>query len=232
MKSRGGDRERICPVQFAPEEIEANHAALLARNAVHRNFGFDPDVSVQFVLEKALPLEGCVLDVGTGKGRFAIQLAQHVTRLVTVDINAAEQRCAQLEAIYNGVHDRIRFVLADAQQLPWPEDSFGAVTSWNAFHHLNDPERVLDEMCRVLRPGGKLVLADFSESGFALMDAIHKAEGRIHPHPPSRFEDWQKRLSGNGFVVETAEGHHEKVLIARRALLPGHTRQMRRNRAQ
>ncbi|MDH7502252.1 MAG: class I SAM-dependent methyltransferase [Verrucomicrobiota bacterium] len=220
MKSRDGDRQRIWPVEFTAEEIEANHAALLARNAVHQGFGFDPDASVQFVLDKALPLEGCVLDIGTGKGRFAIQLARRVAQLVTVDINADEQRCAKLEAIYNGVHDRIRFVLADAQRLPWPDASFGAVTSWNAFHHLSDPERVMDEMCRVLKPGGKLVLADFSESGFALMDAIHKAEGRTHPHPPSRFSDFRKRLSTNGFSVEIAEGQHEEVLIARRSPLP------------
>ena len=54
------------------KEIKANHAQLDQRNAVHQRFGFDAQASVRFVLEKALPLRGRVLDVGTGKGRFFI----------------------------------------------------------------------------------------------------------------------------------------------------------------
>ena len=43
---------------FSREEIQANHACLLERNAVHRRFGFDPEASVRFVLEKALRCGG------------------------------------------------------------------------------------------------------------------------------------------------------------------------------
>ena len=57
-------------------EARANHARLEERNAVHRRFGFDPDASVRFVLEQALPLRGRVLDIGTGKGRFVIPMAR------------------------------------------------------------------------------------------------------------------------------------------------------------
>jgi cyclopropane fatty-acyl-phospholipid synthase-like methyltransferase len=52
---------------------------------------------VAFVLEKALPLRGRVLDVGTGKGRFVIALARHVAHITTVDISAEEQCFARLE---------------------------------------------------------------------------------------------------------------------------------------
>ena len=175
-------------------EAVANHQQLEARNAIHRRFGFDPDASVRFVIEKAQPLRGRVLDVGTGKGRFLMALAREPVRITTVDISAAEQRCARLEAIHAGVADRIEFVLADARALPWRAGTFDAVTSWNVFHHLDDPERVLREMRRVLKPGGKLVLADFSPAGFRVMDEIHAAEGRRHPHPPSRLPHWRIRL--------------------------------------
>ena len=148
---------------------------------------------MQFVVEKALPLHGRVLDVGTGKGRFVIPLARHVANVTTVDISAEEQRQARLEAIYAGVADRIRFVIQDARFLPWPAGSFNAVVSWNVFHHLDDPERVFGEMLRVLKPGGKLVLAILF--GFALhrmeftplgtlrffLGAVHLA----HSHPAS-----------------------------------------------
>jgi 2-polyprenyl-3-methyl-5-hydroxy-6-metoxy-1,4-benzoquinol methylase len=207
---------RAAEPQSHRAEVELNHRRLTERNATHRRFGFDPDASVRFVIEKALPLRGHVLDVGTGKGRFVIPLAREVGRVTTVDINAEEQRCARLEAEYAGVADRIEFRLADARGLPWRAGAFDAVTSWNVVHHLDDPERVFREMLRVLKPGGKLVLADFSLSGFRLMDQIHAAEGRTHPHPPTRFAAWRTRLRRAGFDVRRFEDHHEEVLVARR----------------
>jgi ubiquinone/menaquinone biosynthesis C-methylase UbiE len=201
---------------FSVAEVEANHAQIEERNAVHRRFGFDAEASVRFVLEKALPLRGRVLDIGTGKGRFVIPLARHVAHVTTVDVSTEEQRQARLEAIYAGVADRTRFVIQDACFLPWPAGSFDAAVSWNVFHHLDDPERVFAEMIRVLKPGGKLVLADFSPSGFRLMDAIHAAEGRRHPHPPSRFTHWRSWLQRAGFGVRCFAGFHQQVLVAKR----------------
>jgi hypothetical protein len=69
-RSNPQSRSRWGIVADSAEEIRANHAELVKRNAYHRRFGYDPEASVAFVLGKALPLRGRVLDVGTGKGRF------------------------------------------------------------------------------------------------------------------------------------------------------------------
>jgi ubiquinone/menaquinone biosynthesis C-methylase UbiE len=207
--------------RFPIEAVAANHFALVARNAANLRFGYDAEASVRFVVTHALPLWGRVLDLGTGKGRFMVALAPHVTQLTTVDISAEQQNCAKLEATYAGVAERIEFVLGDARQLPWPRAAFDAVVSMNAFHHLDDPEGVFNETLRVLKPAGKLVLADFSPDGFEIMAAIHRAEGQSHPYPPSQFARWEARLREPGFLVRRFRGHHQEVLVATHfALLP------------
>lgn len=206
------------------EDIEANHLRLLERNQVHLRFGYDSEASVNFVVGKALPLRGRVLDIGTGKGRFVVALARKVPRVTTLDLNPEEQHYARLEAAYAGVVGRVEFVIGDAGALPWPAASFDAVVSLNAFHHVADPARVFSEMLRVLKPGGKLVLADFSASGFRVMDAIHQSEGRRHPHPPSPLRRWRAALLRDGFRVQWFVGHHEEVLVARHRAVPKRSR--------
>jgi ubiquinone/menaquinone biosynthesis C-methylase UbiE len=196
------------------DEVRANHERRVERDAFLQRFGYDPGQGVAFVINRTRPLPGRVLDIGTGKGRFLVALARHATNVTTVDINSREQNCARLEALHAGVAGRIRFLVRDAGALPWRTARFDAVVSMNVIHHLDDPDRVLAEMLRVLKPGGKLVIADFSASGFRLMDKIHRAEGRSHPHPPSRFEEWKAQLQDRGFRVHRYRGCHQEVLVA------------------
>jgi len=197
------------------EEARLNHARRVERDALLRRFGYDPSAAVDYVLARAGALREPVLDIGTGKGRFLVALARRGLKVTTVDISAEEQRFARLEAAHVGVAARIRFIVGDAAKLPWRSARFGAVVSMNAFHHLDEPDCVLAEMRRVLRPGGTLVLADLATSGFRIMDRIHRSEGRApHPHPPSRFARWRTRLRRAGFRVKSDRGCHQRVLVA------------------
>lgn len=60
----------------------------------------------------------------------------------------------ELEKHTGPVRDRLKVVQGDARAMPWPDDSFDLVYSFNVFEHLLDPAKCLDEVIRVLRPGG------------------------------------------------------------------------------
>ncbi len=195
-------------------EVLAHHRRREERAALHRRFGYDGRAAVRFVLDQARPLPERALEIGTGKGNFMVALAREGVRVTTVDINAEEQDAARLAAAYAGVFSRIEFRVADAQALPWREGAFPLVISLNTFHHLPRPDRALAEMWRVLAPGGKLVLADFSATGFQRMAAIHQFEGRRHPTPPNRFAHWEAWLREQGAKTRRTAGRHQEVLVA------------------
>lgn len=54
------------------------------------------------------------------------------------------------------------------------------IFSVNTLHHFSDPAKVLGELLRVLKPGGRLILSDFTEKGFKFMDRIHALDGNTH----------------------------------------------------
>jgi SAM-dependent methyltransferase len=101
-----------------------------------------------------------VLDVGCGTGGGVRALAKRfpqVRRVVGVDISHTmiEEARARTAAVSNA---RLEFHVADAHQLPFADDSFDAVYSLRVFEIIADPRRALEEIVRVLRPGGRLLV--------------------------------------------------------------------------
>ena len=196
-----------------PETL-ANRQHTLEREAHLRQFGYDSPAAIQFVLVRALPLGRAVLEVGTGKGRFLVELARQVAAVTTVDIAAEEQQCARLNARYAGVEEKIRFILQDAARLPWPAATFDAAVTMNAMHHLAHLKQVLEEMLRVVKPGGKIVLADFSPRGFQIVARAHRAEGKTHPQEHYDFRKLQRLLRERGLVSRLRKGCNQEVWVA------------------
>jgi ubiquinone/menaquinone biosynthesis C-methylase UbiE len=81
-------------------------------------------------------------------------------------------------------------------------------------HHIRDFQPVLEEMLRVVKPGGKLMLADFSPRGFQNIARAHRAEGKVHPREPHSFRDLQKFLQKRGLATRLRKGCNEEVLVA------------------
>lgn len=91
-----------------------------------------------------------VLEVGCGTGADLLQFSKHGARAVGVDITREHLRLAR-----ERVGARAQVVEASATKLPFPNASFDYVYSHGVLHHIEQPRAVVEEIFRVLRPGGR-----------------------------------------------------------------------------
>lgn len=120
-----------------------------------------------------------LLDLGAGMGGFAVAAARAGATVTACEYNPAYCRIIELRAarynltlpVFNGA----------GEALPFPDARFDAVTAWDVLEHVQDPQRVLSEIARVLRPGGR-----------ALLTAINR-RAWVDPHYHMRGINWLPR---------------------------------------
>ena len=107
-----------------------------------------------------------LLDCGCGPGTITLGLAEAVApgEVVGIDLEPSMVDLATGFAREHGVTN-VRFEVADIGELPFPDDSFDAVFTCAVLEHIAEPGRALQEICRVLRPGGVIGVhkTDWSE---------------------------------------------------------------------
>lgn len=108
-----------------------------------------------------LPPDAWVLDVAAGRGATALLLAgEYRARVHAVDLSAANIALAAGAAAGTGLAGRATFTVADAEHLPYPDDAFDAAVCECAFCTFPDKPAATAEFARVLRPGGRIGIAD------------------------------------------------------------------------
>ncbi len=96
-----------------------------------------------------------VLDVGCGTGNLLALLNQDHTHLYGVDLSPEMLKYARRR-----LGPEADLELADSEKLPWAAEQFDVVTCTDSFHHYPQPLHVLDEMRRVLKPQGHLIIGE------------------------------------------------------------------------
>lgn len=107
-----------------------------------------------------------VLDVATGTGDLAFDLVRTMGaegRVVGLDFSEDMLAHAHAKAQKFGLADRCRFVQGNALHLPFDDDSFAAATIAFGLRNVIDREACLQEMRRVVRPGGRVLVLEFSQ---------------------------------------------------------------------
>lgn len=116
----------------------------------------DPRIlHVRAVIEGVAPLEAGarVLDLGCGKGRFAVHVKQAFPQAAVVALDLAEAMLRRAPA-------SLERVAASMLQLPFPSGVFDAAYATESLEHAVDVEAAVAELCRVLKPGARLVIID------------------------------------------------------------------------
>lgn len=197
-------------------ELLENHKRYIERKALYKSFGYDVDKERKYILEHAKPFYGRVLEAGTGKGHFVLALAKKGYSFVTFDISAQEQRFAKLNIAYHGFDKQVEFKIENAERTSFDDGSFDTIFSVNVLHHLKNVHIVIEELLRILTPKGKLILADFTEEGFKVMDKIHSLEGNKHEVGKVGLVDVESYLMKKGFSVKKRESKYQCVLVAQK----------------
>jgi ubiquinone/menaquinone biosynthesis C-methylase UbiE len=146
-----------------------------------------------------------ILDIGCGTGEFERLILTECPeqRMVGIDISEKMLRLARKKC---SAYPTVTFLRANAAALPFPDQSFDLVVSASAFHYFDQPKVSLEEMRRVLVPGGSVVILDWCKDYLICrwFDLILK---RIEPgyHACYTQRDFHRLLSIAGFEIRSAD---------------------------
>jgi ubiquinone/menaquinone biosynthesis C-methylase UbiE len=156
-----------------------------------------------------VPQPDAILDVGCGTGRLLGLAQSRFPEAKLFGVDAAIEMVRQAQTSHPD--GAIRFQQAVAEELPFPDASFDLVFSTMTFHHWSDQGRGIAEVARVLRPGGRWLLAEFVASGFV---GLIRRVLRLHQFPERA--DLQRRLVVSGLQVvaeERVQGLHGQIAV-------------------
>lgn len=117
-----------------------------------------------------------VLDIAGGTGDLAAKFSRLVGdegRVVLADINDSMLKVGRDKLIDGGLVGNIDYVQADAEKLPFPDNHFDCITIAFGLRNVTDKDAALRSMYRVLKPGGRLLVLEFSKPQHAALGKLY-----------------------------------------------------------
>lgn len=166
---------------------------------IHRSGG---DLNTLVEMAHATGTE-VVLDAATGGGHTANALAPLVKKVTAMDITPKMLENAEAFIRENG-HTNVEFVEGDAEKMPFDDESFDLVTCRIAPHHFPNIENFVQEVYRVLKPGGRFLLDDNVAPENDAFDHFYNKIEKIRDYSHYRAwkkTEWLRMLELEGFEI-------------------------------
>jgi demethylmenaquinone methyltransferase/2-methoxy-6-polyprenyl-1,4-benzoquinol methylase len=113
------------------------------------------------MIDRVSRADGVILDVASGTAGVALQLARRGVTVVGVDLTEEMLRQGHRRVAAAGKGEQVALVVGRAEQLPFPDGYFDALTFTYLLRYVRDPQATLAELARVLRPGGTMASLEF-----------------------------------------------------------------------
>ena len=136
-----------------------------------------------------------LLEIGCGLGTDSLQFARNGAIVTGIDLTEEGPRLAKQRFDMEGLQGE--FLSADAENLPFADATFDVVFSFGVLHHTPDTQRAIDEVYRVLKPGGEIVIMLYHKHslhtwiGVPLYFLSGLVKGKIHG-----YKDWVRVYDG------------------------------------
>jgi ubiquinone/menaquinone biosynthesis C-methylase UbiE len=169
-----------------------------------------------FILEKLVRLsnpnpEWRVLDIATGTGHTAFAFSPFVKSIIGIDLTP--EMLEEAEKIKKQMNfTNLEFRQGNVHSLTFPAEYFDLITCRRAFHHFQNQNLALQEMRRVLKPNGILLIDDRSVPEDNEIDQIMNSLDKLHDESHIReysTKEWNIMLNNNGFKVLSSESYNK-----------------------
>jgi len=144
-----------------------------------------------------------VVDLACGTGALALAFAPRVRSIFGIDLTPAMLAVGQRSAREAGARN-LAFVVGNAQQIAFANESFDLALTSYALHHVPDGRRVIGEMARVLKRGGRAGVIDIfvpeDRRRAEMHDRIERARDPSHTHTLARSE-FEEYFAGSGLRI-------------------------------
>lgn len=171
------------------------------------------------VIRRNIGYHAEILDMGCGGGFLSNDLAAAGHTVTGIDLSTSSLRVAESR---DRTHS-VRYQQGDVYQVPFPRESFDVVTAMDLLEHVSDPQKVISEATRVLRPGGLFLFNTFNKNPLAWLVVIKGMEWFVKNTPknyhvyslfisPKKLENWMEEVG-----LEPMEIRGIRPVIAQRA---------------